>query len=266
MAHRLGRKQDGGSEGKCFTGIDLNRLEMIIVRIIEKIRYQRGRACYQSVSTKLHQGGEFNLEMDDLKIVINNMIGKNIIQNKGKVGHESLYKSTARSDKMVGKSDLGKVESSEQAYINEQFHKTLTNMINKEVIDQVNNIETNENMKRFITEQINLVVSKLHPVDNTTLLPSTNVANKSNHEYNSNDVLISSHENRASLQNSNVLNKSNHECNTILIESLKSEITFLRNQLMSKDKIIELLISDRNHVDNNNNLNKAQKNLLIAVM
>ena len=53
--------------------------------------------------------------------------------------------------------------------------------------------------------------------------------------------------------------------NDVLFDTLKNEITFLRNEMSSKNKIIELLIAEQNPnvrkvIDNTNKLNKSKVN------
>ena len=72
-------------------GINIKQLEDKIVRVITKIRESRSRPCFQNILTFVNRGGEFNIDMDNLKDVANIMIDKKIIYVRGNEGKESFY-------------------------------------------------------------------------------------------------------------------------------------------------------------------------------
>ena len=88
-------------------------------------------------------------------------------------------------------------------------------MIEKEVINQFS-IDRKENISNLIREEINVVVSTLSSTNNPTCL------------HNSSDSI-----------------QCTCKSKEILTTSLNSEITFLRNEIASKNKIIEMLINDQ---------------------
>ena len=53
-----------------------NKLEIFVIKIITKIRRSRSRPCYQNILTQLNRGEYKDLQMDDLKSVLDGMIEK----------------------------------------------------------------------------------------------------------------------------------------------------------------------------------------------
>lgn len=112
-------------------------LEDRIVKIIGKIREKRCRPCYQNIYTKLIQGGK-EINMDDLKVFIGNMIQSGLLIDKGGTDKESFYLNN-------GESDIEQVEfedselqnnfniSSSEGFFNEQLYQSLLIRINTEV-------------------------------------------------------------------------------------------------------------------------------------
>ena len=112
-------------------------LEDRIVKIIGKIREKRCRPCYQNIYTKLIQGGK-EINMDDLKVFIGNMIQSGLLIDKGGTDKESFYLNN-------GESDIDQVEfedselqnnfniSSSEGFFNEQLYQSLLIRINTEV-------------------------------------------------------------------------------------------------------------------------------------
>ena len=112
-------------------------LEDRIVKIIGKIREKRCRPCFQNIYTKLIQGGK-EINMDDLKVFIGNMIQSGLLIDKGGTDKESFYLNN-------GESDIEQVEfedselqnnfniSSSEGFFNEQLYQSLLIRINTEV-------------------------------------------------------------------------------------------------------------------------------------
>ena len=112
-------------------------LEDRIVKIIGKIREKRCRPCFQNIYTKLIQGGK-EINMDDLKVFIGNMIQSGLLIDKGGTDKESFYLNN-------GESDIDQVEfedselqnnfniSSSEGFFNEQLYQSLLIRINTEV-------------------------------------------------------------------------------------------------------------------------------------
>ena len=184
-----------------------DRTEEIIKRVILKIRKSRSRPCYQNILNLVNRGGEFHLEMDELKKIINEMVKKNIIVDKGKNGNESLYiTSEIITDADLTDNEDDDIESLSEieSFINEKFNHVLLNKIKSEIVSALSDKSFLDNVKR------------INSGDND------NTPN--------------------SLKDANPIITSN---NDLLIEVLKDEINFLRNELASKNKIIELIIKDK---------------------
>ena len=211
---------------------DILRLEEIILRIIKRIRESRSRPGFQNILTFVNRGGEFNLSMDYLKNILCKMVDENKICIKGKEKSESFYildkteeikpvdvKDKTEEIKPVDIKDASKLDNSIHDYINEQFHVTLAAMIKREVNVQLNVLDNKEIFRELIKDEIHVAVSKLSSF---------------NASFNSNDS-----------------NQCKHNCsidrkvNDTLLSTLNSEIAFLRSELSSKNKTIELLINDR---------------------
>ena len=111
-------------------------IEKRINRIIENIRNNRNRACYQNLQTYLNRN-EPKVEMDDLKNIIADMERRNVIVNKGKDDKESFYVCENNDDiyvrdekqKQNGDEDLEYSKS----YIDNDFYQDIINRIKSEV-------------------------------------------------------------------------------------------------------------------------------------
>ena len=186
-------------------------IERRVIKIIEKIKNNRNRPCFQNILTLLNRGG-INLEMDNLKDIINILIEKKAIYDKGKEGNESFCLLDNGMYILNGDEcddEPNNIDPVEE-YINEKFYEVIINKIKEEVKNTVNaELKTN-------------------------LLLSQN--------YNSNDLRA------ININDTNEMNKTENDA---LIDALRSEITFLRNEMSSKDTIIKLLINDREYVTKN---------------
>ena len=72
------------------TGDYDQELEDRILRIVYKITEKRSRPCFQSIHTKLNQGGK-EIAMDDLKVFIGNLETTGLVINKSTCEKESFY-------------------------------------------------------------------------------------------------------------------------------------------------------------------------------
>ena len=70
--------------------VDQHKLEESIIAIIAKIKKDRNRACIQNIHTFINRRG-IDIEMDEVKKVIDNLILRNIVIDKGKEGKESFF-------------------------------------------------------------------------------------------------------------------------------------------------------------------------------
>ena len=164
------------------------------------------------------------MEMDGVKDILDGMIGKGLIRDNGKEGHESFSvieeenfnnesddvieerctddEENASTDNNFNEKNI--MSDSLKSYINDKFYETLVYKIKYEVKVTVDT-EIHKNM----------LLSR-NPESNELNTVSFNADNKTNHKH-SNDALLN---------------------------ALHSEIKFLRNEVSSKDTIIKLLIND----------------------
>lgn len=187
---------------------EIQEIEDCIKNVILKIKKSRSRPSYQNILTRVNKEG-IDLVMEKLKIILNDLIDRNIIKDIGVEGRESFSIVDKNIDDDEG--DMNINSSAVESFINEQFYETLTNKITLEV-------------KRAVEYEFNTKLSNF-------------------------DI------NRLSMDGSHHVKECNRN-NDDLIDTLKSEILFLRKEMTSKDKIIELLINDRNYtksVGNRNN-------------
>ena len=74
------------------------------MKIISKIREKGCRSCFQNIHTKLNQGGK-EINMEDLKVFMGNMIDTGLLIDKGRTEKESFYLNNAEK-KIMNKSNL----------------------------------------------------------------------------------------------------------------------------------------------------------------
>ena len=80
--------------------VDIKKLEQCIVKIILKIKKNRNRPCHQNILTFVNRGG-FDINMDRLKEVLNNLIENNLIRNNGQEGRESFCVIDEQIDEQI---------------------------------------------------------------------------------------------------------------------------------------------------------------------
>ena len=82
-------------------------LETRIVKIIKKIRDSRSRPCAQNMLEFVNRGGDFTLDMVNLKGMLHGLMKRNVIYDGGKGELESFY-VTAEQEFMTcdGSSDV----------------------------------------------------------------------------------------------------------------------------------------------------------------
>ena len=186
---------------------DTEELERCIIKIIEKIKNNRNRPCFQNILTLINRGG-INLDMENLKNILNVLIEKKIICDKGKEGHESFclldneHESIILEDEVCNENTM--INDPVEEYINIKFYEILINKIKEEV-------------KNTVDTEL-----KKH-------------------------MLLSKNTNDLRTINANETTEMDKSVNGVLIEALRSEIVFLRNEMSSKDTIIKLLINDRDN-------------------
>ena len=148
------------------------------------------------------------MEMEKVKTSIDNLISREIIMDKGKEGNESfvLVDITSDGEKVLSESE--KVVNNTQAGFE---HETSFTALH-EFIDE-----------RFYSTLINRIKSEVQIAVNELI---------------NNDLIVK----RSNDKNEPVSkgNKSSQDLITVLMD----EVKFLRNELTSKDKIIEIMVKD----------------------
>ena len=116
---------------------ELKQLEDSILAIIAKIKKDRNRACLQNIHTISRRG--INIEAEKLRTVIENLIFRNVIVDKGREGKESFFVDvlSSGSDEIL---DNTKSHSEHEhnfnalhEFIDNRFYSTLFNKIKSEV-------------------------------------------------------------------------------------------------------------------------------------
>ena len=146
-------------------------LEDRIIKIVKKTREKRCRPCFQSIHTKLNQGGK-EINMDDLKVFIEDLVKTGLLINKGIIGKESYYLANVEQSE-IENGDLyhdNNISSVEKFVINETFYQTLIARINNEVkttikielecYSKVNKLKSVNDREEFPNEQTDY--RKLH--------------------------------------------------------------------------------------------------------
>ena len=216
---------------------DADRIEEVIIEGIYSIRKNCSRPSHATILSYINNGDEFNLNVASLKRIMNDMLDKGNIYVKGKKGMESFYVSKHSEnnseipDNEIKLKDVNILEN----IMCDEFYNIFVNKVKDEVLSHINIHDTLLSTK--IDEKFNLLSEQLK-------LSSENKDKNTNDESNLNtgDDIKSD-------------GKSNYD---VLITTLKEEITFLRNELRSKDKIIELIVKESNagyerNVSANNN-------------
>ena len=224
---------------------DVEHAEEIIKEGIYAIRKSCSRPSYKNILSYVNGSDEFNLNMPSLKKIMNSMIEKDIIYMKGKKGSESFY-VTENSGEDPQVSELNKLENVNflENFINDQFYKVIVNKVKDDVLLHLteNNL-LNAKVEHLMEQRLlSAKVDKLFESKGTDLLFTNN---KNIDDINTNDV------------SPKCKNKTCNSLSTndVLIDTLNSEIEFLRSELLSKDKIIELIL---NQLPNGNTcVNKA---------
>jgi hypothetical protein len=204
-----------------------DRLEGRIVQVIERIRKSRSRPCFQNILEFLNRGSTDILEMNELKQICNEMIQRNIIYKKSRRGKESFYV----------------FDTAKETAINESLTTETLSTGDNIDLDKLGETEIHVN-EQFHNNLINIIKQE---VKNEFKLLNDNVLS----DISAHTVKLNKHEFTAN--DSKVI----REDNKILIDSLNSEIQFLRNEMASKDRIIEMLIKDRDSQFNRSIENKT---------
>ena len=205
-------------------------------------------------------GSEFQLLMEKLKEILHGMVEKKIIYNGGRGELESYYVTNSVKNNNVNNvssenstdehnntsnisTPMAGVNMEHASFCEKDSCKTFCNKSPKNL---------SGNLESFIDEKFHetlISLIKTHVKQEFILLTKNKLLSpmitKSN-ELSANDVVISND------MDANV-NKIMESKN--LVDSLKSEVEFLRNEDASKDKIIELLITEKSHYNDENKVN-----------
>ena len=178
---------------------DLKHVEESILSIINKIKKDRNRACVQNIHTFIQRRG-IKMEVEKLKEVMEDLMLRNVIVDKGREGKESflVVNLTSQGDQKVENIISSEHETSFNAlheFIDDSFDSTLIKKIKSEVKLAMQEFVNHDAIQKYTNEK-----------------------------------------NETSLKD---------KCLPDLITTLKDQITFLRNEIQSKDKIIELMIKDK---------------------
>ena len=187
------------------------RIEEAILSIIRKIKKDRNRACVQNIHTFLNRRG-INMELGQVGKLIDNLLERNIIVNREKRGNESFYVVDLLSDNEEISDEISDVK-------NDSEHASSSNAIQEFIDDKFYAILINKiklEVKLALTDAI-----KHECIQNIKHDNNNNNNNKDNN--NRNEINIKDE----------------------LISTLKDEINFLRNEIVSKDKVIEIMIKDK---------------------
>ena len=184
------------------------RIGEAILSIIRKIKKDRNRACVQNIHTFLNRRG-INMELEQVGKLIDNLLERNIIVNRGKQGNfyvvDLLSDNEEISEEISDvKNDSEHASSSNaiQEFIDDKFYATLINKIKLEVTLVLTNAIKHECIQNIKHDNNN---------------------NNNNKDNNRTEINIKDE----------------------LISTLKDEINFLRNEIVSKDKVIEIMIKDK---------------------
>lgn len=188
-------------------------LEDRIRKIVNKTREKRCRPCFQSIHTKLNQGGK-EITMDDLKVFIEQLIKSGLLINKGSADKESFYLSNDEpNDEQI------ELENGDQ---DNNISSVLFNEL--ESGDQNNNISSvfiNETFYQGLMIKINDEVKKAVKIELQSCVKD-------------HKLVVNDHE--------EFVNDQMH------YKKLMDEIKLLRDELKYKDEVIKKLRSDINRI------------------
>ena len=203
---------------------EMDSEEKRFVRIIKRINGERHRACYQSI-LQLVQREKKDIDMVFCKEIISDLLARNIIMNKSNDINKESFKIMDNSE--VSLTQTQKVDETVFP-IQDVAEKIMQTEDGDQpeplgAVKQVINDRFYQVLRDMIKKE---VVESLQNSDKH----STIRISEQEKAFVDDDILMQSH--------------VKHDVKDILIESLKSDIEFLRSEIRSKDKIIELIIKD----------------------
>ena len=154
---------------------DLKHVEESILSVINKIKKDRNRACIQTVHTFMQSRG-IQMDVEKLKEVMENLMLRNIIVDKGRDGKESflVVDLTSQGEEKVENIKSCEHETSFNAlheFIDDTFYSTLIRKIKSEVklaMHEFVNHDAIQNLK-YTNEKNEAIKDKCLPDLITTL-------------------------------------------------------------------------------------------------
>ena len=123
-------------DGEEMMNVNTADEEKRFLRIIKKIQNQRNRACYQNLLEFAGRENK-NINMDICKAIVDNLVEKKLVVNKGKIGQGETFKIVNQicKEKDPPWDDTKPTESIEDLFnfFDDKFLVALTNMIQNEV-------------------------------------------------------------------------------------------------------------------------------------
>lgn len=201
-------------------------LENRILKIVAKIKNNRNRPCYQNIQSMLERGGK-KISTDDLTVFIDSLIEKKLLVNNGSANRESF--------RIVDESIANNVDAEH----NNDIEDIQNDILLKDTLDYLDDKFYNTLIK-LIKDEVKSAVSSSQ-VNDTSKNLINDVKTFNNNELWSNDM---------------VNNRNNND----LIDSLKSEISFLRKELTSVINLLHKNSIDRKPIDRVSISNKRDRN------
>ena len=228
-------------------GLYNQELEDRIVRIVNKIKKNRNRACLQNIQTMLERGG-YKIALDYLKDFIQGLVDTDVLKNSGTPERISLS--------VVELAEEGNNVDNVETDSDDNIDKFLST---KELEDFVDNSFYETLLNRIKFEVKNTVKSELDIYLNNNKL---NDVKDTNDDMFHNQLGFNTLKDISSLSTPVGCAKEciNNHCNNELVEALNKHVDFLQKELLSKDTIINMLIQDKCVSGKELNMNELLKN------
>ena len=236
---------------------NVENIEEVIIDGILSIRKSYARPSYITILSYVNNGEEFNLNMQSLKRIMKDMMDMGTIHVKGKRGQESFYVSDKCSNETIipdNTEDVDDVTNVLEKIMNDELYKHLVNKVESGVISH---ITENKSLSLNLEHKFNLLSAEFDNKCNSLCIKLEDKINSLNLkvndiDLNNNKIINDNDENlNAKINSKLTTDDSSHDINSnydykndVLITTLKDEIKFLRNELRSKDKIIELIVKE----------------------
>ena len=249
--------------------------EKRILRIITRINDQRNRACFQNILAFVQRERK-DFDMEECKKIVGNLVKKNMLINKGssktidsfKVVDKKVATDNASPKKQNGDgndaiSSIGsefvrkigekiqpelenkdgegsKLITAMETLIQDKFYDTVSNLIKKEVIQVIKSLKNDDCV---INNEDILITNN----DYSQLKEISTIQKKEIERLTHEIVITKSQQNNYANNIGNQINRNiiDNKCLNDLIETQRKDIEFLRNELQSKDQIIQILLSDK---------------------